>query len=125
MPELSERTRRLFLALWPDATVQARLAAAAKRWTRHPVPAGNIHMTLVFLGACSEVQSQCYAEAISGIRCESFELQLDYLGAWPRRAIQWLGCSRIPDALPNLVRDLGTLLHRCGFEPDKRLQTDR
>lgn len=120
MPESSGKPRRLFLALWPDAAVQQQLAAAAKRWTRHPVPTGNIHLTLVFLGACSEAQSRCYVDAVSGIRCESFEMQLDYLGTWSRRGIQWLGCSQIPAVLPGLVRDMQSLLSRCGFEPDER-----
>jgi 2'-5' RNA ligase len=120
MAQPSEKKRRLFFALWPGAVVQSQLAAEARRWTRHPVPTGNIHMTLVFLGACSEAQSACYVDAVSGIRCESFELQLDYLGAWPRQGIQWLGCSAIPELLPGLVRDMRSVLRSCGLEPDKR-----
>ncbi|MDT8387494.1 MAG: RNA 2',3'-cyclic phosphodiesterase [Thiogranum sp.] len=117
----TEKTaRRLFLALWPSAPVQAQLAAAAARWTHHPVPIGNMHMTLVFLGDCTESQIQCYVEAVSSIQCESFELQLDCLGGLPRRGIRWLGCKRVPEALPALVRDLKMVLRSCGFETDER-----
>lgn len=120
MTSSNEKTRRLFFALWPDDAVQGQLAAVASRWTQHPVPAANIHMTLVFLGACSEAKSRCCCEAVSGIRRESFEWQLDYLGAWPRRGIQWLGSSRIPEVLPGLVKDLESVLLPCGYEPEKR-----
>ncbi len=115
-----KKTRRLFFALWPSASVQAQLAAAARRWTHHPVPTDNLHMTLEFLGDCTEAEIQCYTEAVSDIQCEPFELQLDCLGGWPRRGIRWLGCSHIPEALPALVRDLQTVLRPCGLKPDER-----
>ena len=116
----TETIRRLFLALWPNDTLRRQLAAVARRCSRHPVPVANLHMTLVFLGRSSEMQRQCYCQAVSDIRLESFEMQLDYLGAWARQGIQWLGCSSVPAVLPELVRELGSALAECEFETDKR-----
>ena len=116
----NEATRRLFFALWPGDAERRQLADAARRWSRYPVPETNLHITLAFLGQCSEVQRQCYSDAVSGIPMESFDLQLDYLGAWERRGILWLGSSRIPPSLLALVKELNAALARCGFEPDKK-----
>ena len=45
---------RLFYALWPDEPLRERLAEAARDAVRQsggrPVPAGNYHLTLAFLG---------------------------------------------------------------------------
>lgn len=112
--------RRLFFALWPDAATRARLAAAARQWARHPVPADNLHMTLQFLGICDAGQQACYTAAAAGIQADAFELQLDYLGGWPRKRIQWLGTSHPPAALTELVKALGKALEPCGFQSEKR-----
>lgn len=115
-----ETTQRLFFALWPDDRVRSQLAAAARRWTQHSIAAANLHMTLVFLGNRTAVERQCFSEAVSTIRCDAFELALDYCGAWPRRGIRWLGASQIPEALTDLVRQLNQVLQPCGYEPEKR-----
>ena len=111
-------TRRLFFAVWPDAAVRRRLAQAAQRWTRQPVPAANLHMTLAFLGACSGQQQDCLCDAAGTVRGEPFALQLDYLGNWSRT--QWLGTSHIPDALLQLVDNLRLALVPCGVSIEKR-----
>jgi 2'-5' RNA ligase len=111
---------RLFLALWPDDSTRARLAQAARHWSRHPVSAANLHMTLHFLGACTAEQQQCYSDELSGVEFEPFDIKLDYLGGWARSRIQWLGASEAPPALPALVDRLGEALSRCGYQPDER-----
>ncbi|HFD80586.1 MAG TPA: RNA 2',3'-cyclic phosphodiesterase [Gammaproteobacteria bacterium] len=120
MNETGERKRRLFFALWPDPEVRRRLAEAARRWTPHPLATPNLHMTLVFLGARGEEELRCIIEAVSGIRAEPFDIELDYLGHWGRAGIQWLGSSRIPPALNALVGQLQQRLQPCGYEPEKR-----
>jgi 2'-5' RNA ligase len=118
--EQRESKKRLFFALWPDETTRSRLAKVAHQWTRRPVPADNLHVTLQFLGACNAEQEACYIEAASTIQAEAFELQLDYLSGWPRKHIQWLGTSQPPAALANLVAMLDETLEVCGYQPEKR-----
>ncbi len=116
----TEQTRRLFFALWPDDTIRGQLAAAAHRWARRPIADASLHMTLVFLGSRTAEEHRCFSEAVSGLRSDSFELQLDYLGAWPRRHILWLGTTHIPGPLVELVRQFNQVLPPCGYEVEKR-----
>jgi RNA 2',3'-cyclic 3'-phosphodiesterase len=116
----SEPTQRLFFALWPDEQVRARLADAARRWTRKPITDERLHLTLVFLGNRSAAERQCFSEAAATIAGEPFELTLDYLGAWPRRGIRWLGTTHIPEALFALVQELNRVLPPCGYQVEAR-----
>ena len=111
---------RLFLALWPDSATRAQLGAAANKWTRHPVPDANLHMTLLFLGSCDLEKWHCVDDAVSTILSEPFELDIDYMGAWPRSRTQWLGTSCAPDALGELVKALGSALVSCDFKSEQR-----
>lgn len=114
------QTHRLFLALWPDEATRTRLAQVARQWSRHPVSAANLHMTLHFLGSCTPETQQCYINTISGISFKPFEIKLNHLGGWPRSRIQWLGSSETPAALAVLVEALGVALAECGYQPDAR-----
>ncbi len=113
-------TQRLFFALWPDTQVREHLAAVARQCAKRPVADAKLHMTLLFLGQCSEQQRACFCQAASQIQCEPFELQMDYLGAWPRAGIQWLGTSRVPEVLSGLVENLTAALEPCGYQAEKR-----
>jgi 2'-5' RNA ligase len=115
-----EVRRRLFLALWPDDETRARLAQAARRLTRHPVADANLHMTLHFLGGCTPEEQDCYINVISGISFESFEIIIDCVGGRSRSGIRWLSASRSPQALGQLVTELGAALQTCGYEPEQR-----
>ena len=120
MNQAREETQRLFFALWPDAAVRERLAAAARQWSRRPVAENKLHMTLVFLGDCTPAQRACYCAAAAGVSVEPFTLALNFLGGRTRSGIQWLGSSETPEALLRLVRELSRALQECGFEPEKR-----
>ncbi|GMQ89086.1 MAG: RNA 2',3'-cyclic phosphodiesterase [Gammaproteobacteria bacterium] len=113
-------TRRLFFALWPDPGVRQQLASVARQWTRHPVAAANLHMTLLFLGGRTARELDCFREAAGNLQGETFDLQLDYLGNWAKPRIQWLGTSCIPPALPRLVDKLQQVLAPCGIEAGKQ-----
>lgn len=113
-------TRRLFFALWPDARVRAQLVALSRHWVRRPVADDKLHMTLLFLGRRNEQERACFCQAASKIRCESFDLHLDYLSGWPRAGIQWLGTSQVPGEVTGLVDSLAAVLEPCGFEAEKR-----
>ena len=116
----AEKKRRLFFALWPDDGVRVKLLRVAREYVRRPPSAANLHMTLVFLGDCTSQQLLCSRQAAAGLECPMFELEVDYLGAWPRAGIQWLGLGKAPAALPELVGQLQRALTGCGFEPEKR-----
>jgi len=116
----NDSLHRLFFALWPDDATRARLAQAARQCSHRPVAEDKLHMTLHFLGASSAEQQACYAQAVSAVHCEAFELQLDYLGGRARSQIQWLSASHPPAALLQLVAALGEALSSCDYEVEKR-----
>lgn len=120
MNEQEGSKKRLFFALWPDTDTRARLAAVAHQWARHPMPVEKLHITLQFLGACDAEQEACYVQAAASIQAAAFVLQLDYLSGWPRKRIQWLGTSRAPAALTELVAMLDEALACCGYQPEQR-----
>lgn len=117
---MSRKPQRLFLALWPGEVVRAELAQLAAETVEHPVPAGNLHITLVFLGASSQSQRECISDAMAHVCGEPFEIKLDYLGGFPKSRIQWLGCQQIPPVLLNLVKTLQASLSTCGYDPETR-----
>lgn len=119
-PDSDERRRRLFFALWPDEAVREQLSMVARRWTRHPIAAANLHLTLVFLGSRTPAEQACFSAAADTIQGAAFDMALDYIGVWPRRGIRWLGTTAIPDALTGLVRQLNTVLQPCGYQAEKR-----
>lgn len=86
---------RLFVALVPPPTVQAELAEVAEplagtRWT----PAGNIHLTLRFIGETDTEKQERYEAALARVRVEPFILPVGgigtFIGRGPARVI-WCG----------------------------------
>lgn len=122
---MSQRPRisRLFFACWPEPRIRERIAALIPvrgRDAGSPVAFGNIHLTLVFLGSVGPDQHHCLENMAAEIRGEAFVLSLDELGYWKRSRILWLGSSRTPRALLDLVAALHAGIRRCGFVPETR-----
>lgn len=114
-------TQRLFFALWPSPELRRQLAAAGEGWLTTPcrrVPPANLHLTLAFLGAVPAPVCQCLVGQCATVRVQPFELQLDRLGHWRRSRIAWLGPSRTPAALTELVSLLGQAQRACGLTPE-------
>jgi 2'-5' RNA ligase len=115
------KPRRLFLALWPDAGLRAQLAALSGTLTGgRKVHPDNLHLTLVFLGTADNERLLCYEQALRDLAVPPFTLRLDRLAAWSRSGILWLGASRVPTELSNLVQELNSRLQSCGFSPERR-----
>lgn len=116
--------RRLFFALWPDATLRERLvesfgAAAATAGGRAVVPE-NLHVTLEFLGpvAASRLDELIALGAATSL--PPTELSLDTLEWWPRPALRVAGTSRPASALLDLQAELRLRLGEHGFRVDSR-----
>jgi 2'-5' RNA ligase len=91
---MSEPTRRVFFALWPNEEVRAALAHATHKAVRasggRPVPTHNLHATLLFLGSVAE---SCLADLIavgslvasaSEVRASAPELVFERIEFWAK-----------------------------------------
>lgn len=115
-------THRVFFALWPPASVAARLAGVAAecaglfggRATRQE----TIHLTLAFLGNVSEQRLPELCRAVSGVGGRAFGLQMDRLAYWPHKRLAWAGCGQRVPALDELVLALRQALVVDGFAFD-------
>ena len=118
---MSDKPRRLFLALWPTASARARMAGLARTLSGgrrvHP---DHLHLTLLFLGATTQERLLCYEQALHGLAVPAFTLILDRSGYWSRSGILWLGASQTPVELNTLVQELNQRLESCGFSPERR-----
>ena len=117
-------TQRLFFALWPEASLQQQLATAAAallaRTTGRRVRPENLHCTLVFLGGVDAGQRLCVEAAADALALPAFDLTFDRFGYFRRPQVAWLGCTRTPPALLDLVGQLGRGCAACGFPPEQR-----
>ena len=113
-------SRRLFVALWPDAKVrheltmlqaQPELRAAGGR----AVSAKNIHMTLQFLGDVDASQQGVLEARLAEFVFEPVALTLDQVGYWSRPGILWLGPRKTPRALSIAVQRLSNQLCSLGY----------
>ena len=121
-PVNPEKPRRLFLALWPgknDCDQMVRLAVNAARGQRR-IRDELLHLTLLFLGETDATRLAAYEAALADLHIPDIELILDRYGFWPQSQILWLGSTRTPPELYELVAELTRRLRPCGFEPEDR-----
>lgn len=84
------------------------------------IPAGNVHLTLAFLGSVDATTRACLERGAGAIRAQAFDLTLDTLGCFRRHGLLWTGTSRAPAALVELVTAIHALQTACGLSPDPR-----
>ncbi|MCW9023687.1 MAG: RNA 2',3'-cyclic phosphodiesterase [Gammaproteobacteria bacterium] len=121
-------TERLFLALWPDASLQQAIHTEFNRHLRHcdgrNIPTPNIHLTLLFLGNVLADQHQCLETSISELNLSksisAFDLKLDRPVYRQRQQILWLEPDEIPEPLEQLVKVLRDACTSCGLELESR-----
>lgn len=116
----SERRRRLFFACDPGRVVRGRILAAGPAHAGRAVDPDNLHLTLAFLGAVAESRLDELTAMAEGVRVSPFRLNLDRVGHWRPSGILWLGPSRVPGQLLELVGGLAEGLKGLGFEAEDR-----
>lgn len=113
---------RLFIALWPDAVVRSQIvkAVAALAPKGRLTAAANLHVTLVFLGACDRARRACVERAAGSPMAPAFELSLAR-AQWRRRGgMVWLAAPELPAPLERLVTSLNAVLEPCGHKAEPR-----
>lgn len=119
-----QATRRVFFALWPDATTRGALDGLASqavkscggRRMRHD----TLHLTLVFIGAATPAQRAVLCEAAGRVRAAPVEFVLDRLGCWRHNHIAWAGCQNASPGLRDLQAELSLNLVQAGFPEEER-----
>lgn len=114
---------RLFFALWPaastrDALVRIQQAVPVKR--ARPVPAENLHLTLLFLGSVDQPTRDRLEGAADALSLASFELELNRLGWWPRSRVVWIAPSTLPEALLRLASELRRIAIELAIPVERR-----
>jgi len=81
----------------------------------------NMHITLAFLGECSEAQKDAAAKAMDMIRFDPFSLSADRTGRFRRDGgdIWWAGVQN-SNELSDMHADLISRLNAAGFETEKK-----
>ncbi len=109
-----------FFALWPAAIRARAIHDRIPSWTepmgarvRRTPSAGDLHLTLVFLGALPDGERREAISVAQGLTGFGFTLRLDRFGSFPRSKTLWLAASRVPEALTGLVGRLRDGLERA------------
>lgn len=123
-PDLPDAARlrpsrsRLFFALWPDAALRARLAAAAAlippggNAATYRVRPERYHLTLAFLGELDKRQVEAAQRAGDAVRAEAFSIRLDRIGHFAGANVAWIGPALTAPGLARLKAALDReLLH--------------
>jgi 2'-5' RNA ligase len=116
------QTVRLFLALWPDASVRSQLDAHVKQWNFPPGCVRYLpkdwHLTLHFLG---NIDRDHVADILLGVAVplQPCTLVLDQATIWPH-GLAVLTASKVPDSLHAFHAQLAESLRRLDLPVDAR-----
>jgi 2'-5' RNA ligase len=113
--------RRVFFALWPDASVRSQISQLNQQLPVteagcHLIHPDNLHLTLHYIGVVSEDELACLSREVGTLQSASFKLILDHLGYFKRPRVLWLGCRVIPEGYNELLRQLADKIDGCGFK---------
>jgi RNA 2',3'-cyclic 3'-phosphodiesterase len=121
-PSPTPASARLFVALWPDPAVRARLAAQRDALSvtagARPVSDANLHATLHFIGTIERERIAALWSALSAVPARPVCLRATALAIW-RGGTVVLQLQGDP-ALDDLHADTGAALLRCGIALDAR-----
>jgi len=123
MPAAAPSPRRLFFALWPDARQRAALVesiAPLQQVSGRPVPPGNLHVTLAFLGNVAADRIADLEAGVAALAWPTLELAFDRAVVWHKARLLCLEASRPPAALIAAVARLHEALGEAGFNIEHR-----
>jgi 2'-5' RNA ligase len=114
---------RLFFALQPTAEQSAALLQDfSERFASHgivPVPPGNVHATLCFLGTVPQERLPALREAAARVRGRRVSVQFDTLEYWAKPQILCATASPRGEAGAKLLaRAITDEVIAAGFSPD-------
>jgi 2'-5' RNA ligase len=115
---------RLFFALWPDERLRAGLAAAAARAVAQvagiPVPPGNLHVTLAFLGRTPASMLVSLMELGGQGPWPSVALEFGRVEYWAKPRVLVASSRTTPEAGQVIVGRLWAGLEPFGFVREAR-----
>lgn len=122
-----ERLRLFFaLPLPPDlaTTLAAQAASLAGEYGGRPVPAANLHLTLLFLGdvAAARLPALSLAANSAAEAWRPFALRLDRFDCWPGQRLLWAGLASAAPELIDFAARLRSTVEKAGFplpEPER------
>jgi 2'-5' RNA ligase len=116
--------RRLFFALWPTeaerSVLERDVGPVAALAGGRPVPAANLHVTLVFLGCVPDAQLAVLRAVGDAQPWRATTLAFDRLDWWARAAASVLGVGAPPAALVEYQVRMQQALAERGLKPDAR-----
>jgi 2'-5' RNA ligase len=121
--EQAARRSRFFIALRPDAAAATRLdgvaAALADRCRGKSLAAGDLHLTLAFIGERAEADAAHLNGLLAGLPGQAPGLSLDTIGRFGP-ALLWAGPAAAPDWLHALAQSVRERLAAAGVAFDTR-----
>lgn len=113
-------SRRLFFGLWPDAATSAAINRVADQLVcdGRRIPSDKLHLTLAFLGRCTDDDVQTVCRCADQICLPPFDLVLDRADYFQRPRLVWLGPAQVPETLTQLASVLAPpALENASFRP--------
>lgn len=124
MQNNSNKTARVFFALWPQQEERAALAAWQEPLRQlaggRATPADRLHNTLVFLGEVEVERLEALQLAAQEVRGAAFQLVFDSAKYWGHNHIVYAAPGGVPPKLALLVKELEQALLRHHFKIDRR-----
>jgi 2'-5' RNA ligase len=118
------RRLRLFYALWPSDRLRAALARAVAPAILAidgiPVPPGNLHVTLAFLGPVPGSRFASLVQVGGREAWPAVELAFERVEYWARPKVAVAVAARVPPEGQAIVDSLWRGLAPLGFEPEAR-----
>jgi 2'-5' RNA ligase len=121
---VSQGSRRLFYAFWPDAALRAAVVSAMEpvhsAVSGRSVSGAELHVTVAFLGRRPESELPELIAAARELPGRSFRLRFAKLEYWPGPRVLAAVADRGADAASALAAALWLRLARLGLEPEAR-----